>query len=55
MTAVPLWRQKPAAFSIKPASVQLPALLRGQFKRGITSVVRQRQHLGNQRGVLLRG
>ena len=30
----------------------LTALLGRQFQRGITSVVRQRQHLGDQRGVL---
>ena len=30
----------------------LPALLRGQFERGIASVVRQRQHLGKECRVL---
>ena len=33
----------------------LPALLRVQFERRITSVVRQRQHLGEQCRILLRG
>ena len=33
----------------------LPALRRGQIERGIASVVRQRQHLGEKRGVLDRG
>ena len=33
----------------------LPALLRGEFERGIASVVWQRQHLGKQRGILSRG
>ena len=31
----------------------LPALFRGQLERGITSIVRQRQHLGEQCRVLL--
>ena len=30
----------------------LPALLRSQFERGIASIIRQRQHLGKERGVL---
>ena len=30
----------------------LPPLLRGQFERGIASIVRQRQHFGKQRRVL---
>ena len=30
----------------------LPALLRRQFERWITSVIRQRQHLGEERGIL---
>ena len=33
----------------------LPALLRRQFERGIASVVRQRQHLGKERGILSGG
>ena len=33
----------------------LPALLRGQFERGIASIIRQRQHLGKERGILRRG
>src|SRR5262245_22816998 len=32
----------------------LPALLRGELDRGITSIVRQRQHLGKERGILRR-
>ena len=32
----------------------LPALLRGELERGIASIVRQRQHLGKERGVLRR-
>jgi len=30
----------------------LPALLRGELERGIASIVRQRQHLGKERGIL---
>jgi hypothetical protein len=33
----------------------LPALLRGQFKRGIASVIGERQHLRKERGILRRG
>ena len=33
----------------------LPALRRGQIERGIAAIVRQRQHFGEQRGVLDRG
>src|SRR6516162_3876312 len=32
----------------------LPALLRGELDRGIASIVRQRQHLGKERGILRR-
>ena len=31
----------------------LPTLLRCQFERGITSIIRQRQHFGKERGVLM--
>ena len=33
----------------------LPALFRGQLKRGIASIIRERQHLGKERGILGRG
>ena len=36
-------------FADEPSLVLRQMLLRGQVKRGITSVVRQRQHLGNER------
>ena len=33
----------------------LPALLRRQFEGGIPAIIRQREHLGNECGVLDRG
>jgi len=33
----------------------LPALLRGQLERGVASIIRERQHLRKQRGILGRG
>ena len=40
---------------LSASSVLLSALLRRQFKCRITTVVRQRQHVGKQRGVLRGG
>ena len=45
------WRPPPRFASSGPPSV-LPALLRGEIERGIASIVWERQHLGEQRGIL---
>ena len=49
------WRDSASICESSASSVLLPALLRRQFERRITSVVRQRQHLGKQCRVLRRG
>ena len=52
--SVGVWRDMVSIWAINASRVFLPALLRSEVQRRIAAVVRQRQHLGQKRGILAR-
>ena len=49
------WLANPASCAVRASSVLLSALLRSKVECGIASIVWERQHLGEQRGILFGG